>query len=629
MKPVVALESTVITHGMPYPDNVQTALAVEEEVRLGGAVPATVAIFGGKIRVGLSAQELHALGACEQSVKVASRDLAAALITNAVGGTTVSATMKIAHLAGIPVLCTGGIGGVHRDVVETSDISADLIELSRLPIAVVCAGVKAILDIPRTLEFLETYAVPALTLGINQPFPGFFFKDSGVESPLCFENEEQIAAFISLHRKLESKSGVLVAVPPPELDSSNSKSVKTAIEQSLKEISSSNIRGKAVTPYLLRRVNELSNGLALKTNIALLKNNARVASNIAARLFDLGPPSSASFIRLQRDFSVDFRFDKSSSYDVVTIGGASVDVYASAQEEIVDDGSTHHGCVYKTFGGVARNVADALTRLGVSAKLISAAGDDEEFCAMKSKCPHMDFSGVSLNPNMSTASYIGFFEKRRLKYGILNNDVYNSISPELVSRHEAAIRNCKLVLIDGNVPFETLSFICTLCQSLGIPIWFDPADRKKAKRVFKSDCWKNLTYFSPNRNEFLDSLPLMNLRVDNENVFDSSFLKSFIQQHCDTVLGNLKLLLLTLDREGIIAASKSQDELPQVAHYKAPKVGSVLNESGAGDCLNAGIIYSLLQGYPMDRCIQFGLRCVKASLLSHSTIPEDLSTLKK
>uniref|UniRef100_A0A5S6R4V9 PfkB domain-containing protein n=1 Tax=Trichuris muris TaxID=70415 RepID=A0A5S6R4V9_TRIMR len=627
-KPIVALESAVITHGMPYPINVQTAVSVEEQVRRNGCVPATIAILGGRIRVGLSGHELQALGECKQSVKMARRDLSAGLIRGTVGGTTVSATMLIAHLAGIRVFCTGGIGGVHRDVTETADISADLIELGRLPVAVVCAGIKAILDIPRTLEFLETHSVPVVTLGVGEPFPGFFFKDSGCESPICLENETQISTFLKLHGKLDSKTGVLIAIPPPDMDSNAVDLIKAAVEQSLNEMGDRKIHGKAVTPFLLRRVNELSNGNALKINIALLENNARAASKIAFHLANLESAACTSRIHPQLKVSANFGNETENSYEVVAIGGASVDIFASAKEEISEDGSTVHGVVRKSFGGVARNVADALTRLGVSTKLISVAGDDEEFRTMKEQCPHMDFSGVLVQPTVQTASYVGLLANNRLQCGLLNDDVYDFLSPKWINRHESVIRNSKMVFIDGDIPVESLSFICNLCQPFGIRVWFDPADRRKTTRAFESGCWRKLKYFSPNKNEFLHCLPQMDLRICSGNPLDAAFFEAFVTQHFRAVLGDLDMLLLTLGKDGIIVASKSQDALPQVTHYKAPKVTLVRNDCGAGDCLNAGIMYGLLQGYTIERCVQFGLRCAEASLLSESTVPDTLNALK-
>ena len=282
-RPVVALESTIITHGMPWPSNLETARAVEAEVRAAGAVPATIAVIAGELRAGLAAEELDRLARAGGVFKATRRDLAPVIARKATAGTTVAATMAIAAMAGIPVLATGGIGGVHRGASETFDVSADLTELGETPVTVVCAGAKSILDIPKTLEVLETRGVPVLGYR-TQAFPAFFTRDSGARLDFSCESPAEIAEVIATHRALGFRSGILVANPIPEAAALDPALIEGRIAAALAEAGAKGIAGKAVTPYLLGRVLELTEGRSLAANIALVRNNARLAAEIAAAL---------------------------------------------------------------------------------------------------------------------------------------------------------------------------------------------------------------------------------------------------------------------------------------------------------------------------------------------------------
>ncbi|MCA9706114.1 MAG: pseudouridine-5'-phosphate glycosidase [Myxococcales bacterium] len=278
--PVVALESTIVTHGMPWPANFETARSVEDTVRAHGAVPATIAVMEGRIRVGLRPAELEALARDPHARKLSRRDLAAALAGGWRGGTTVAATMLCADRAGIRVFATGGIGGVHRGGETSMDVSADLDELARTPVAVVCAGCKAILDIPRTLEVLETHGVPVIGLGCDE-LPAFYSRRSGCPAPLRLDTPEQVAALMHAQWDLGLRGGVLVANPVPEADAMDPDQIEQVIAQALAEAESRGVTGKDVTPFLLARVAELTGEASLRTNIALVKHNARLAAEIA------------------------------------------------------------------------------------------------------------------------------------------------------------------------------------------------------------------------------------------------------------------------------------------------------------------------------------------------------------
>jgi pseudouridine-5'-phosphate glycosidase len=282
-KPVVALESTIISHGMPYPQNVQTAREVEQVIRTAGAVPATIALIDGRICVGLSDAQLERLGNAQDALKVSRRDLAYVLAEKKLGATTVAATMICAALAGIEVFVTGGIGGVHRGAETSFDISADLQELARTNVAVVCAGVKSILDIGLTLEYLETHGVPVVSVG--QPgFPAFFTRASGFDADFQLDTPDQQARFIRTKWQLGLTGGVVVSNPVPAESAMQNEEIDGIIAQALREADEQGVKGKAVTPFLLARIKDLTGGRSLATNIALVKHNALVGARLAVAL---------------------------------------------------------------------------------------------------------------------------------------------------------------------------------------------------------------------------------------------------------------------------------------------------------------------------------------------------------
>ena len=283
-KPVVALESTIISHGMPYPGNVKTALLVEQTIRENGAVPATIAIIGGRLKAGLSEAEIEYLGKSGRNVAKASRrDLAALIARKADGATTVTTTMMIAHTAGIGIFATGGIGGVHRGAETTMDISADLEELGNTPVMVICAGAKSILDLGLTLEYLETKGVPVIGYGTNE-LPAFYTRHSGFGVDYRADSPAELAAMFNAQRELGLKGGMLVTNPIPEEYSMDKAVIDAAIEQALKEAEEAGIKGKETTPFLLAKVVELTGGNSLDSNIQLVLNNARLAAKTAAEL---------------------------------------------------------------------------------------------------------------------------------------------------------------------------------------------------------------------------------------------------------------------------------------------------------------------------------------------------------
>lgn len=282
-RPIVALESTIIAHGMPWPQNLETAREVEDLLRAEGAVPATIAVIGGRIRVGLTDDELQQLAQAPDAMKLSRRDLPYAVATGRLGATTVAATMICAHLAGIEVFVTGGIGGVHRGGAESFDISADLQELARTPVAVVCAGAKSILDLPLTLEYLETHGVPVLSIGQDN-FAAFFTPDSGLKADFRMDSAGEQARFIRAKWALGLGGGVVVSNPVPAAAAMPREEIDAITRQALDEAQAQGVHGKAITPFLLARIKALTGGRSLATNIALVKHNAVAGAQLARAL---------------------------------------------------------------------------------------------------------------------------------------------------------------------------------------------------------------------------------------------------------------------------------------------------------------------------------------------------------
>jgi pseudouridine-5'-phosphate glycosidase len=279
-RPIVALETTIISHGMPYPQNIEMAKEVEQIIRDNGAVPATIGIMNGQIKIGLTASEIEEFATNQSVEKVSRRDFPYVLATGKIGATTVAGTMIAAQLAGIHVFATGGIGGVHREGEVTWDVSADLTELAQTNVAVVCSGAKSILDLGRTLEYLETQGVPVVGFRCDE-FPSFYSRESGYGVDFRLDTPEQVAAVMDTKWKLGLSGGLVVANPVPEADALNHSEIEAVIQQALQEAKEKGISGKTVTPFLLDKVKQLTAGKSLQTNIALVKHNAEVAAKIA------------------------------------------------------------------------------------------------------------------------------------------------------------------------------------------------------------------------------------------------------------------------------------------------------------------------------------------------------------
>ncbi|XP_075285480.1 uncharacterized protein LOC104338287 isoform X2 [Opisthocomus hoazin] len=611
-RPVIALESTIITHGMGYPQNLSMAREVEEIVTTNGAVPATVGILRGRIHVGLTDEELEFLASNKNVVKVSRRDLPFVLSQGLSGGTTVSGTMIAAHKAGIPVFVTGGIGGVHRGGENTLDVSADLTELGRTPVAVVSAGVKSILDIGRTLEYLETQGVCVAAFGESREFPAFFSRQSGFQAPYHVRDEEETAELIASALGLGLSSGVLIAVPCPQERAASGQVIEEAIQQALGEARSKGITGKELTPFMLQKISELTDGKSLDSNLALIHNNARVGSRIAVALSKLQ--------KARRKGNLPHREDTTPPQPVV-IGGVNVDFIAKALNPVIlGSGQTNAGRVRRSFGGVGRNLADCLSRLGQTPLFLSAVGKDEHSESVLHYCHHMDMSAVLQLEGKSTATYCAVITGAgELSVGLGDMDIHRQITEQYVSQFKENLCQAPLICIDGNVPLPTIQYVCQLAREWQLAVCYEPTDENKASKPFLSDSWKALTYISPN----LQELRAINRTLGNP--LPAEELPSRLEDVVQTamalarpLLAHLHCVVVTLGAHGILLCGKSlggsvslhpgaREQTASLCATHYPAIHSsreeIVNVSGAGDSFRASLLYlatNKQQSFPVD-----------------------------
>ncbi|KAI0639484.1 indigoidine synthase A-like protein [Trametes polyzona] len=492
-RPVVALETTIVTHGMPYPANLETARSVEGNVRKAGAVPATIGLIEGRVKIGLEPHELERLADIRVNksvVKLSRRDLGAAIALKKDGGTTCSTTLIFAALAGIKVFSTGGLGGVHRGAESTMDISADLHELTRCPVGLVSAGVKSILDIGRTLEYLETLGVPVISYGPTDDFPAFYSRRSGFKSPWRIDDPVTAARVLHTHRQLGMTNGALFAVPIPESYDAVGQELQRAVEQAVQESEANGIsrRGKEATPWLLKRVGELTAGKSLASNIALIENTALVGGQIAVAYSQLAKERHprASHPQVVNDPSPVAIPDSAEPppAKLVIVGSAAVDITARADPVA---GAAHAnsnlhttapGVVSLTAGGVGRNVAEAAHRiltsyskdLSTTTALISPVGEDAfgQLLESATQAVGLRTDGLIQIPKARTAVCNMVLDSAGgLTGGVADMDVIRSLDAtkiiEVLEKHHPAI-----MALDANMSHETLKSLITYANKRDI-----------------------------------------------------------------------------------------------------------------------------------------------------------------
>eukprot|EP00079_Xenopus_tropicalis_P015159 XP_004912514.1 PREDICTED: pseudouridine-metabolizing bifunctional protein C1861.05-like [Xenopus tropicalis] len=638
-EPVVALESTIITHGMPYPYNIRMAKEVEEIVKANGSVPATVGILQGRLHVGLCDEELQFLAQSKDCVKVSRRDLPYVLSQGLSGGSTVSGTMIAAHRAGIPVFVTGGVGGVHHEGEKTMDVSADLTELGRTPVAVISAGVKSILDIGRTLEYLETEGVCVSTFGDSTDFPAFFTPKSGFKAPCHVRDEVEAAKLIARSLELGLSSGILLAVPIPAEHAAPGNAIEEAVQQALREARLQGVQGKEVTPFLLQRVNELTGGQSLESNIALIKNNARVGSRIAVALSQLRNPKGG---QRKKPGTPGTESEPPMDSRPVVIGGINVDFIAkAAHDSMVFGGQTNPGQVHQSFGGVGRNLADCLCRLGAKPLFISALGQDDHANSVMHYCSHMDMGGVARLKGHNTATYCAVISGTgELSLGLGDMDIHQQITENYVSQFADCLAQARLVCIDGNIPLSTIQYVCGLSRRHGVPVCFEPTDEDKSCKPFLSDSWTALSFISPNLKELIGINRALGYPVPQElpraldDTLDMALTLSV------PLLEHLACVIVTLGANGVLLCGHSHrgtlslglktkihtGEMCAVYYPAAPVAAEeIVNVSGAGDSFMAGLLSGVLAQLDPNTCVRMGLLAARLSLCSQGPISSLIS----
>ncbi|XP_050352416.1 uncharacterized protein LOC126774828 [Nymphalis io] len=646
-KPIVALESTIITHGMPYPKNLETALEVEDIIRRQGATPATIAILQGQLTIGLTRDQLQYLAKAKGVIKASRRDLAPVLAAQKDGATTVAGTIIAAELADIPIFVTGGIGGVHRQGEDTMDVSADLNELGRSKTLVVCSGVKSILDIGRTLEYLETQGVTVCSFGGSEEFPAFYTTRSGHHAPHRVTDALQAARILIAAQRLSS--GIVIAVPIPEEHAMDGNVIETVIKNALLEANKQGIRGKEVTPFLLAAVSAATGGVSLDANIALIKNNAKVGADIAVQFQKLRNADnlenahniavSKSTGKCMTNSSRQFHTCRSkgsdrdeniirdgTAGDVLIIGGANVDrTYRVTEDRVQLDGSTHACKTEQCAGGVARNMAEALWRLRDGrARLLTAIGDDTDGQYLQDIAPGLLLDGCIVK-NTRTAMYAAMFDKKgECLMGLGDMDIHNHITIELVNKHINVLKNAPLIVLDGNLPATTMDYVLKICTEYKKPVFFEPTDRRKAIKALSNS--HRVKYASPN---IMELRAMADFLKPNNNIKKSNDLEEIINLS-KIVLEFVDLLLITRGSAGVVTVKSLNENTNlspinshefEVRLYSAEALNSIENVSGAGDCFSSGFIYGVLLGLNECKSVSLGFSAAKEALLSKRTVP--------
>ncbi|KAI0788479.1 indigoidine synthase A-like protein [Abortiporus biennis] len=512
-RPVVALETTIVTHGMPYPTNLYTARSVESIVRENGAIPATIGLIKGRVKIGLEPHELEYLADIEKNpsvVKVSRRDIGPVISLKKDGGTTCSTTLIFAALAGIKVFATGGLGGVHRGGENSMDVSADLQELTRCPVGLVSAGVKSILDIGRTLEFLETLGVPVVSYGETDDFPAFYSRQSGFRSPWRVDNPVDAAQILHSQHQLKMSNGVLFGVPIPEQYEAIGQELQRAVETAVHEADENGVSklGKLVTPWLLKRVGELTKGKSLASNVALIENTAMVGGKIAAEYAKLReaqghikpfkhvnlPDSATGNTSTKSSVESPPNPDATTPCKLMVVGSAAVDVTAQAliSDPSLASQSTVPGSVSLSLGGVGRNIAEAAHQLLSKSKqyanstvLVAPIGDDPFGRLLVDEMKHSGLrtDGLIQEKSGRTAVCNMVLDTNgNLVSGVADMDLVHDLDAKSVLDALKKFQP-ELLAIDGNLSENALKSIASHCVDHNIKLFFEPTSIVKSTRI--------------------------------------------------------------------------------------------------------------------------------------------------
>mmetsp|Transcript_15510 Transcript_15510/g.29260 ORF Transcript_15510/g.29260 Transcript_15510/m.29260 type:complete len:713 (-) Transcript_15510:33-2171(-) len=631
-KPVVALESTILAHGLPPPENIQLARDISKIIRSRGAVPATIAVKDGICRVGLTIEELSDLalsGVEKRASKCSTRELPLILAKHHSllesntpssspsqwGATTVASTMRLAHMAGISTFVTGGTGGVHRGAESSMDISADLMELARTPVLVVSAGVKSILDIQRTLETLETNGVPTVAFGADD-FPAFFSPSSGVLAPARVDSAHEVARAYLTSLNLGLPNGMLVAVPN---NNPAGASVEAAIQETLDEANKLGITGRDVTPFILKKVTEKTKGDSLKSNISLVKNNAAVGADIAVAIANarkgwntkvfLGSTAALTLPGIQKvsqstaSNQMQDAPRSNATSRVVVMGGAVIDLVAKpapGQELIL--ATSNPGMCYESDGGVGRNIAEVLGRLGSKPILFSAVGKDSRGLSLLNRMEDeydicRERQHIEVVNGVNTATYLAVLDSSGdLHTAIADMGVLSKIKiPD-----EGTLSNADYLIVDANAPIESLVEAAKNARWAATKVCFEPTSVPKAAVVSKNNQFmSSLTYAFPNVDELSAMSGLSNLVSDE-------LIKSAAKIVLNRMNPTESHLIITMGAKGVILASKYEVKPIIFKRFEASAIQSN-NCTGAGDTLVGAFVHALLNGHNKEEAVKIGM----------------------
>ncbi|XP_067639135.1 uncharacterized protein [Eurosta solidaginis] len=647
---VVALETTIITHGMPYPKNIETALEVEQLVKENGAVAATIAIINGRLKVGLTRDEMEQLASKSPKdvQKCSRRDLSYLVAMKRSGGTTVAATMIIAHMVGIDIFATGGVGGVHRNGHITMDISADTIELGRTPVAVVSSGVKSILDIPRTLEYLETQGVCVVTYKVDSlAFPDFYTPDSGCKASHNLNGPSDAADLIKSLKELKLKSGILIGVPIPEQYAVDKIMIEQAIKQATYEAQSRGITGKDITPYLLAAIAKITNRRSLDANVALIKNNACTAAQIARELYK---KNNTSYNVLNASI---YNTATSSAAAPLVIGASILDLSITMRDEFppIFDGATYPAVTTESAGGVGRNIAEGIFKLYGSTNFISIVGNDQIGQSLLKMMPTQLQNFVSVDDKGATSLCTLLLDKEGDCKIILGNmEIHEQITPEMIQQQEEKLNNAPIIVMDSNLSLAAMECTLQLALKHQKPVFFEPTDMRIAHKPFTlpRKLTKQIKIISPNIYELytiVEAITKKPIAAKSNNTKNIAL--DEIKDLLALVNDQFDCIILTLGAQGVVLSfnvdmvasgkslfdantgkylppkttSQKTNNSGSMRFYNALKVENIKNVSGAGDSFTSGFITALLRGYNIKACVAFGFVSAERALQSNSAVP--------
>ncbi|CAF0883433.1 unnamed protein product [Didymodactylos carnosus] len=618
-KAIVALETAILTHGLPKPINIETQFEIEQIVRKNGCIPATIALIDGQIKIGLTHEEIERLGSTDkQTFKASRRDLPYLLSQKLTAGTTVSSTMLIAHRLGIPIFATGGIGGVHRDVTDTFDISADLDEFGRTPVCVVSSGVKSILDIPRTLEYLETKGVGVYTYDTTDEFPNFFTKSSGYRSCGSVKTIEDAAQLVFNMLELNLQSGLLLAVPIDEEHELQGQMINNVIEEALDLAKKQNIRGNKVTPYILQEVRRLTDGQSIPTNQKLIYKNAKVAAQIAAAL---------SKLQYQQHPCMTSKTDKNEKSQLLVIGGINIDMHIKLCEKFkIDSGSTLKSQINYDIGGVAYNITNALGLFNVPVQFLSVSGTDNLLSStLLTSRQQLIIKAIE---NQLTATYVSLLDEKsnELLCGFGSMDIYeHSLTPQFIEENIDYIRNNNSIMFDANLSEATMD--CIVRKAIEYQkslVFISAGGPKKAMKIRNFIQHLNML--------FCNRLELEAIINNDDNCKDNISLAL----HMRTLMKsnkNMKFICVTLGADGVMISVRNDNDDSNenfwIKRYqlKSNLNNKIVNVTGAGDSLCAGILSQILTNKKNESAIICGLLAAKATIQDKKTISNKLSLI--